>query len=784
MYFTNNTLKFTEEYVPNKDLELELKFKLQNSQIKHILDTLNQSEMAPPQSIYSVTLFDDFKRRESFYDTKTLKKTSHIDVCKTPLYSAESINKTTPKIRCVLAKEETINAFDTKKVKLIRIKKRYRFVNAEGYYIDITEIKTVSNMTPKLPEVIQTFFKSECCDCDFELEIEFTKRLDFFKVINSLCVYILGLIGLHKVINTVIIDISSYLYKSGVLKRQYETLKQITNNPKLFSRKVFEKDFEPGKYLALEKTDGQRCLLKIWDLCFTEILEGEIKVFGKECEAGSEKYSLIDCEKQDDEYYAFDIIIHNGVYLQDNYNKRLELLREIAENTKIYKIKDIKPITCENLNALMYGSKREVDGLIFQEIHNDYYNAKIYKWKPAEMITIDFLIVPMPYKGVKPFISNKNIYLLMTGCSKSKLHLLGVPLPKVYNKLMFDNNINIENYNPIPFMPALNRDTYIWESHDNHVLSAGEFSYNVNTKKWKLVKIRHDKTLLIKNRVYGNDYFVAEDTFNELQNPLKLAEICEIKGGLVNQYFIKNKSTEYVGMAKFNNYVKYSVMRSLRNVNKVLDIASGRGSDIFIYNGLEVKNVTFVEPDLNAFIELTDRLRKLNDPKFYVHTPKPYKNMSYNLVNEDYDTFAHKSPSKYDALVCNFAAHYFLKDENDYKYFNNFCKANGITLVILTIYDTEIVEKHMVNDVYENDKYYIKNLGDKYFVKHHFATELIPENKINTNRLIKCMRNYKVVARDSFKHFLELYQQKKNVVLQPIDAEYSSFYQYIVFRLN
>ena len=354
--------------------------------------------------------------------------------------------------------------------------------------------------------------------------------------------------------------------------------------------------------------------------------------------------------------------------------------------------------------------------------------------------------------------------------------------------------MTLSEYNPVPFTPPIAPLTYIWESDEKYPLVVGEFAYHHNT--WNLIKIREDKTSLIQKRIFGNDFFIAEAQFNELHDPLTLELLCtssplshRVKENIENKlkkgkgpYFENQKDLEYAKMTKFNNYVKFRVMSMISGFERVLDIASGRGADIFIYNGIGVKHVSFVEPDGSAFIELSKRVKMLNDRKFYTHTDMPKKNMQYDLTNEDYDTYASHCKSKYNALVCNFAAHYFLKNRNDYRAFNEFCKNNEIDIVILLILDSEIVDAHMTNGVYKNDKYFITLSENKYLIKHHFATELIPESKINTVELIKAMKNYELVKRDSFGAYAEEYERVKKIKLNLLDLEYSSFYQYLVFR--
>ena len=735
------------------DTEREIKFYLPESEILALASKIP----VQPTIIRSVALLDGNRRRESFYNERCAK-THHEDVFKKIV--AEEKKKS---MRLTIATETPITDFDPKKCTIIRLKYRTRF-EREYYYLDITRVKKISPQTPKISTAICEFFEAPAGDLEMEAELKPTTP--FSKLTE-----ILNELG-HQ--PSPLQDLAKKLSKRG------DTVKQLTNNPKMFSTEIFEKSFRASDFLVMEKSDGKRCLLQIFDKSFNEILEGSVRSIGQIPVA--ENYHLVDCEMIDDEYFAFDIILEYGVPIRGNYKTRLEALRKHAG---IYAVKDIREVTCENLIQLSRGPK--CDGLIFQEIQGDYYTARILKWKPAEMMTFDFLIVPMPFTGVKPFISQHNLYLLMVGAKKGS-----VQVPGIYLKLMAHHNLPVGNYAPVPFSPPLAPLTYIWESPEKYSLCVGEFIFN---NGWRLVKIREDKTLLISRGIYGNDFRVAEEQFNEINNPLTLQKLClKLGGSETVPYFQQQKDVEYARMAKFNNFVKFRVMSMLQGVNRVLDIASGRGSDVFIYNGLNVGHVSFVEPDKVAFIELSKRVKLLHENKFYTHTPKPKKNMTFDLTNADYETFS-KTVSKYTALVCNFAAHYFLRSYTDYKNFNSFCAANSIEIIILTILDSEIVDKHLVNGVYKNERYYIEahdapsgsegknaNRQGEYHIKHHFSSVLIPEAKINTPKLIRAMKHYEVIKRDSFGSYLEEYERCKKIELPPIDKEYSSFYQYLVFR--
>jgi hypothetical protein len=92
-----------------------------------------------------------------------------------------------------------------------------------------------------------------------------------------------------------------------------------------------------------------------------------------------------------------------------------------------------------------FGKEYETDGLIYTK--NTPYLKKLrilFKWKPIEHATIDFLAKKCPpnlsglYSSMyKP---DKILYLLFSGCNKQLAKSLSLPPLKHYNKLFPTKN--------------------------------------------------------------------------------------------------------------------------------------------------------------------------------------------------------------------------------------------------------------------------------------------------------------------------------------------------------
>jgi len=297
----------------------------------------------------------------------------------------------------------------------------------------------------------------------------------------------------------------------------------------LLTRAIFE-NINFKKYIVMDKTDGIRCVIKLTPSTYEIYTESGCENYI--CETAVDRVYVFDGEFIGAKYVIFDLLIVDvEVAVGDFMERRMQL--EKIPLPKNMMLKPVNMATPQNIRRIYYTKHEyEIDGLIFNEVEASYKYAKIYKWKPAELTTIDFLIVPFPYKGIKPYISDKNMYILMCGCEKSKIRQIGNGnFMTYYKRLLIENNLSEhKEYVPVPFSPPLNKLAYIYESDEVLPLCVGEFALKQNgTNIWDLVKIRHDKTLLIKSGAFGNNYFVAETHFNELQNRISQLAVVILK---------------------------------------------------------------------------------------------------------------------------------------------------------------------------------------------------------------------------------------------------------------
>lgn len=124
-------------------------------------------------------------------------------------------------------------------------------------------------------------------------------------------------------------------------------------------------------------------------------------------------------------------------------------------------------------------------------------------------------------------------------------------------------------------------------------------------------------------------------------------------------------------LRKFHNWIKQQLIfesKRLTNGSKLLDVAVGRGGDIFKWSKAGFKYVTGFDSDAKSIYEKNDfdgAIKRFNGVKSEMNMPKCYFwHMSatdpfiLNLLNgKDHNTI-------YDVVSCQFSFHYFVEDIN------------------------------------------------------------------------------------------------------------------------
>lgn len=248
-------------------------------------------------------------------------------------------------------------------------------------------------------------------------------------------------------------------------------------NPTIKPKNIKLNNLLDAKNLAVtDKADGVRRLMFLHDEIYLYYPPSDISRISKT--GIGLNNTILDGEKVSNNYLVFDILIYNGEDVRDkSFKERLNILKTI-ENVFPPNIKLKKFYLDQNLyistNYILdnLSTDYENDGLIFNDLRDSYNkNARIYKWKPVDLLTIDFQLI----KKDDGFTLN----------------------------VIDDNTKNL-----IPFPD----ETNIYYSEDYNENQIVEFRYNYEDD-WEPIRIRHDRTR-------PNYFSTAESIWKDIQDPL------------------------------------------------------------------------------------------------------------------------------------------------------------------------------------------------------------------------------------------------------------------------
>jgi SAM-dependent methyltransferase len=236
-----------------------------------------------------------------------------------------------------------------------------------------------------------------------------------------------------------------------------------------------------------------------------------------------------------------------------------------------------------------------------------------------------------------------------------------------------------------------------------------------------------------------------------------------------------------------------------------MDLASGKGQDLFRYGLYGNKNVVFLEIDKTALFELL--YRKYD---FISHEHKGHMNiLTHQLdINADYKKNIEKLndiiiPNEgVDLIVCNFAFHYFISDKksliNVVKFISHYLK-NGGRFVFTAFDGKEIIKLLNENNgnwtikKYEQIKYSIKKqyeinmlqeIGQKIDVLLPFSNNAYyTEYLVNIDYISEIFQEYNILLETDqpFSEYVDSFKKENKKVydlLDDDDKKYVGLYHY------
>ena len=732
-----------------------------------------------------------------------------IDICQSINADAKP-NEPSFSYKIASVVERKVDEFPLTDCKQAKIKLRFSITETDTWRIDITLVKNVDISQPEEIKTQRDIFikktnmsdfvtKSPWNDADhIEFEAEFIgKKItkEDFIVANNLLDTKLVESGIKldysvETVNTnmdnvndyqkILAVVGQYILKSRSHKGQNISLKQIGNQPIELNRSIFFKDVLPtiNQFYITDKVDGQRCIVfvdKKVSILTDNVQQFETNAKGVYIFDGEylkDDVSEIKQVKQDQHtIYLFDVMMFAGKKVSDlPFRQRLAYFEKIAELFPFVKLKPFTLLTDKYAQQIISLKKEkrlyETDGYVLTPANGTYENMSVYKYKPIDKLTIDFLIKKCPQKliGIKPYVrkAGEYLYILFCGMNKATFYSLNVRPIRYYDEIFPTINYKINDYFPMQFETSDCVYAHIYKSTlDNLDGEVGEFRLlkigagdpvieitdgsAQYLPTWELVRVREDRRLDVANGTYfGNNSRIAELIWYNYKYPIVI-EALDPKDSKEAGYFQAHDSEQHKASRNFNSFVKSEIFKTFQGTDWVLDLASGKGQDLARYRDNNVKNLVCVEIDPTAIVELISRKYDLVTrlKKNYDRYSKGAKGdhnthnaheLKYNPVYKDTDAregsiklfveqldltnayakniekLDHLPINKFDIIVCNFAFHYFLDKKatikNVIKFIAYYLKPGG--RFIFTSFDGQAINELLKNGDWLNDSYGVK----------------------------------------------------------------------------
>lgn len=534
-------------------------------------------------------------------------------------------------------------------------------------------------------------------------------------------------------------------------------MKQLSNQVIELDVNIYMKELHNyiTDYYMTDKLDGTRAVCYLSpDGCYA-ITNTDVQLPIK-----TTSVYILDTEFYEDKYYIFDVMVFNDeVITEKPFSERLTYFDKVMEefsSSKLFKTKPFIKLTNKYQTELASFKKEKkpyhVDGIVLTPASGEYDTMRVYKYKPTEHLTVDFLIKKCPDKllGIKPYIPTKekpNVYILFCGISKNVYIRLGMRLIRVDELFPGLDYKNLPNYFPVQFQPSDKTYAYIfWSDKSDLDGEVGEFSCikgdsSCQSCQWHLHRIREDRKVeVLRGNYYGNNYKVAEFVWMSYKTPLVIEDIpsavADAKSTMDTKatmdtktsYFQEHDNQLQKASRNYNSFVKSNILSQFRSTEWVMDIASGKGQDLFRYGSFGIRNLVCLEIDQLALMELIARKHDFSAIKergvmnIQVHQLDINNDYKENIeILSDISIYQQGM----DLIMCNFAFHYFLASKktltNVIKFINHYLKPGG--RFIFTAFDG----KEIIQLLNENSGNWTVKVGNEvqYSIKKQYDVNFL-----------------------------------------------------------
>lgn len=608
-----------------------------------------------------------------------------------------------PAYKLSISTETQAEPFEVKLAQLARIKLRYSIEISDIWRLDITLVKQImslSNMSELVSARqriltklnIKNFLAEAAWDAidhvEFELECINQKQFsaDALRLADDIFE---GTLAQKSAVNSdyqqIIFEVAKWI-KPHMAKKFSKDLgmKSLGNQVIELDKNKYLKEVAQNiqDYYITDKVDGKRAIVYLSDKLY--ILTDTLTV--QERPDKSDEIFIFDAELYDQGpqpiIYVFDVMVwESESQINQPFEKRLALFdkaKQFGLQLKPFvRLSEKYTAQIKQFKEKQKSAPYETDGLILTPYNGKYNDMTVYKYKPIEKLTIDFLIKKCPDKLLGTHVENipnMHAYLLFCGISRQVYLKLKMKVIRYYD-LIFQSidQHNLPQYFPIQFEPADNRKACIFYSKQDDLDSqVGEFKRSKESIKqglpgnapisynhFELLRLRTDRLVEVqRGNYFGNNYKIAETTWFSYYDPLVI-EDTEISAG----YFAVHDNPLQKASRSFNSYVKSVTLENYKDIDTVCDLACGKGQDLFRYGNSGLAHLYGAEIDATAISEFIQRKHEFSNDR-------QHKHMSINACLADLTDNPEVNLSKFISMglpadgfklvICNFAFHYFL----------------------------------------------------------------------------------------------------------------------------
>ena len=386
----------------------------------------------------------------------------------------------------------------------------------------------------------------------------------------------------------------------------------------------------------------------------------------------------------------------------------------------------------------------ETDGLIFtprdtgvaptEDTRGDTW-MRVYKWKPADQNSIDFLVTIDEKEGFDPVLNvpakQGQLYVSRTPRDDNIIYPRETMTGEYSEPALPESLSKVAEMNtriPSVFQPSTPRDPEAYKItiplndkgmtvdqngdrvETNTII---ECAYDTETHRWTVMRTRYDKThqyRVLHQPQYGNDISTADSIWTSMHVPIPEEMIMSfttsiVDAGLEDDYYrddLKRSTRVFADVYTFHNRVKEELYRNALEKNRtLLELAMGRAGDLQKWKKAHCSKVVGIDVSLANITAGVQgaAIRYINDKKKNPHSYIPPSlflegDITYFPLLEQEDKYmpillgTETAPTEYlqqfhglqefDAASCQFAIHYACETEDKFRGFvkniHKYCK--------------------------------------------------------------------------------------------------------------